>query len=261
MFFAAKKKMPFCDGTIFFPIFLLLSAALCLPETHLWNFKIPFHSASGKISCFDTVTAREKQAVWYYDASEPFVATYDGIETKRVPTQVGSYGPLPGSLALSLTDERGLHEVTHWLGKRIDETGYVHLGEREYNPASGGWISADPLGHFASWDLYSFANGNPISFTDPTGRIASPLLQNPAEESNNAPHSAVDTFKPAIGDIAGAGNKPSRGRPVPVGADISAKPEANAFTFRGDTRVESVVFNEGFTARGDEYQFDGPCFG
>jgi hypothetical protein len=59
------------------------------------------------------------------DAFGNVVATHDGTEAKKVPTQVSSYGPLPGSLALPLSSERGLHEVTHWLGKRLDETGLI----------------------------------------------------------------------------------------------------------------------------------------
>lgn len=135
------------------------------------------------------------------DALGHVVTTYDGTETKRVATQVGSYGPLPGSLALPLSAERGLHEVTHWLGKRIDETGYVHLGEREYHPANGSWISADPLGHFASWDLYSFANGNPISLTDPTGRLSKGMFQGAALGDNFTPENTAQGIGKVIGQV------------------------------------------------------------
>ena len=34
----------------------------------------------------------------------------------------------------------------------------------------GFFISPDPLGHEASMDLYSYANGDPVNFVDPTGR-------------------------------------------------------------------------------------------
>ncbi len=111
------------------------------------------------------------------DAFGNVVTTYDGTEIKRVPTQAGSYGPLPGSLALPLSAERGLHEAIHWQGRYIDPTGYIHIGKREFNPANGTWISADPLGHAASWSLHSYANGNPIEYTDPTGRIATKFAQ------------------------------------------------------------------------------------
>ncbi|PWU11168.1 MAG: hypothetical protein C5B47_01245, partial [Verrucomicrobia bacterium] len=69
--------------------------------------------------------------------------------------------PLPGSLALPLSSERGLQEVTHWQGRRIDPTGLVSIGERELDLGTGTWISADPLGHLASWSLTNFANNDP----------------------------------------------------------------------------------------------------
>jgi RHS repeat-associated protein len=114
------------------------------------------------------------------DALGHIVATHNGTETKRVPTKVGSYGPLPESLALPLSTERGLHEVTNWLGKRIDETGYINLGARPYNPQSGDFPTADPLGHAGSWDLYSLCNGDNLNNCDPTGRLGKGMFQGAA---------------------------------------------------------------------------------
>ena len=44
------------------------------------------------------------------------------------------------------------------------------MGARYYNATEGRFISPDPFGHAASMDLYSFANGDPVNFVDPTGR-------------------------------------------------------------------------------------------
>jgi hypothetical protein len=46
------------------------------------------------------------------------------------------------------------------------------MGARHYDPLSGRFLSADPLGHSATPDLYSYAGGDPINFVDPTGRNA-----------------------------------------------------------------------------------------
>ena len=35
----------------------------------------------------------------------------------------------------------------------------------------GKFLSPDPLGHAASWDLYSYCNGDPINNIDPDGRF------------------------------------------------------------------------------------------
>ncbi|MEO0510253.1 MAG: RHS repeat-associated core domain-containing protein [Verrucomicrobiota bacterium] len=63
-----------------------------------------------------------------------------------------------------------LWEASAWRGYRYDPTGYIHMGARCYDPVSGRFLSPDPLGHAESMDLYSFANGDPINFVDPTGR-------------------------------------------------------------------------------------------
>ncbi|MBI5396095.1 MAG: RHS repeat-associated core domain-containing protein [Verrucomicrobia bacterium] len=40
-----------------------------------------------------------------------------------------------------------------------------------YDPVAGRFLSPDPLGHEASMDLYSYANGDPVNFMDPDGRF------------------------------------------------------------------------------------------
>jgi hypothetical protein len=52
------------------------------------------------------------------------------------------------------------------------------MGACYYNVTEGRFISPDALGHAASMDLYSFANGDPVNFVDPTGRGA--VQGNPA---------------------------------------------------------------------------------
>ena len=63
--------------------------------------------------------------------------------------------------------------ATLWKGKRVDPTGLIYLGTRYYDPALGRFISCDPLGHGATPDLYSYAQGNPLLFHDLDGRFAS----------------------------------------------------------------------------------------
>jgi hypothetical protein len=46
------------------------------------------------------------------------------------------------------------------------------MGARYYEPNSGRFLSADPLGHDASMDLYSYCNGDPVNNLDPDGRLA-----------------------------------------------------------------------------------------
>ncbi|WNM36795.1 RHS repeat-associated core domain-containing protein [Streptomyces sp. Li-HN-5-11] len=53
-----------------------------------------------------------------------------------------------------------------------DSTGLTHLGAREYDPASGRFISVDPLMESTrpqSLNGYSYAENNPVTTADPTG--------------------------------------------------------------------------------------------
>jgi RHS repeat-associated protein len=65
-----------------------------------------------------------------------------------------------------------------WPGQRTfaggvgDPTGLVHLGARSYDPATGRFLSVDPLlavGDDQQINGYSYANNNPMVFSDPTG--------------------------------------------------------------------------------------------
>ncbi|WP_431728055.1 polymorphic toxin-type HINT domain-containing protein [Verrucosispora sp. TAA-831] len=56
-----------------------------------------------------------------------------------------------------------------------EPTGLTRLGARHYDPAVGRFISVDPIQDMAQpqqWHGYSYANNNPITFSDPSGLYA-----------------------------------------------------------------------------------------
>ncbi|ROQ93870.1 intein/RHS repeat-associated protein [Streptomyces sp. 2132.2] len=68
-----------------------------------------------------------------------------------------------------------------FIGGELDEsTGLVHLGAREYDPATGRFLSVDPVVDFnepKQMAPYAYANNSPVTFTDPTGKsIAPPVM-------------------------------------------------------------------------------------
>jgi RHS repeat-associated protein len=92
------------------------------------------------------------------------------------------YGPLPGQTALRWSQTVTANVTTNvfaatlsWQGRRIDASGYFWLGARIYDPTGGKFLAPDPLGQAASWDLYSYAAGDPINRADPTGAVSSDL--------------------------------------------------------------------------------------
>ncbi|HET9851634.1 MAG TPA: RHS repeat-associated core domain-containing protein [Candidatus Limnocylindrales bacterium] len=53
------------------------------------------------------------------------------------------------------------------------DTGLVHFGARDYDPAAGRWTAPDPLRYGGGdTNLYRYANGDPVNVTDPSGTTA-----------------------------------------------------------------------------------------
>jgi RHS repeat-associated protein len=98
--------------------------------------------------------------------------TGSGASVTWNTTRVGAYGPLPGIQAQTLTDVTQLAAATAWRSRRIDPTGFYWLGARYYEPTSGRFLSADPMGQAASPSLYDYAGGDPVNSFDPDGRCA-----------------------------------------------------------------------------------------
>lgn len=54
----------------------------------------------------------------------------------------------------------------YWYDK---ETGLYNCRARYYDPKSGRFISADPIGFGAGINFYSYCNNNPVNYIDPLG--------------------------------------------------------------------------------------------
>jgi RHS repeat-associated protein len=83
------------------------------------------------------------------------------------------FGQLRGAQSGTWPSERG------FVGGTNDASGLVHLGAREYDPAIGRFISVDPIiDHKDPQQMngYSYANNNPLTFTDPDGKWWLPWL-------------------------------------------------------------------------------------
>ncbi|WP_079034595.1 RHS repeat-associated core domain-containing protein [Streptomyces hirsutus] len=77
------------------------------------------------------------------------------------------FGESRGATPSAWPDDKG------FLGKPADsDTGLTHIGAREYDPATGRFLSVDPVlvpDDHESLNGYAYANNTPVTMSDPTG--------------------------------------------------------------------------------------------
>lgn len=125
-------------------------------------------------------------------------ASVVGTQVVWSATRVSGYGPVAGYAAPLLGGESYVSQVSLWRTRRMDPTGFYWLGARYYDPIAGRFISCDPFGHEASWDLYSYANGDPVNYLDPDGRLAKNVFK-ATSEMVRAPFTGINNIFSALG--------------------------------------------------------------
>jgi RHS repeat-associated protein len=64
-------------------------------------------------------------------------------------------------------------EGIHWYGSLAlgneDASGTIYMRNRYYNPQTGTFTQQDPIGLAGGLNTYGFANGDPVSYSDPFG--------------------------------------------------------------------------------------------
>ena len=71
------------------------------------------------------------------------------------------------------------------------ESGNYHLWHREYDPYLGRFLQRDPLGEWASLNLYAYVFNNPVNAVDPTG-LATGLSASQEQAAGEFWHATLD---------------------------------------------------------------------
>ncbi|MCH8622568.1 RHS repeat-associated core domain-containing protein, partial [Undibacterium sp. TS12] len=69
-----------------------------------------------------------------------------------------------------------VNNAFQYTGRENDGNGLYYYRARYYSPATHRFIAEDPIGLAGGINGYGYVGGNPISFTDPSGRCFGPLL-------------------------------------------------------------------------------------
>ncbi|ROQ96209.1 RHS repeat-associated protein [Streptomyces sp. 2132.2] len=102
-------------------------------------------------------------------------ATVDATTMAVTRRKFTPYGEARGAAPSLWPGKKG------FVGGEVDETtGLVHLGAREYDPATGRFQSVDPIVDYnepKQMNPYVYANNSPVTFSDPSGlSIAPPTM-------------------------------------------------------------------------------------
>lgn len=127
-----------------------------------------FWKIYGPKSCDAITDSSNKTAFLFYNTMGHLTSVLSDTIHTLPPTL--PYGPQTPS---SPTDLLTYAQSLAWHGQSLDPTGFMCLGERYYDPRTGRFLSPDPLGYPPCFDLYAYADGDPINYTDLDGRFAS----------------------------------------------------------------------------------------
>ncbi|GAB1344713.1 hypothetical protein MASR1M101_38400 [Gemmatimonas sp.] len=127
-----------------------------------------------------------------------------------------------------------------WFGTLAENgacsTGLLYKRNRYFDPASGRFTQADPIGLGGGLNLYGFAGGDPVNFSDPFGLCPQFITGQPCSTAVTIGVGFVPVLCDAI-DIAGA----AIGRDLMTGEDISG--------VRVGVTIAGTLFGSGKLAR------------
>ncbi|MET9378866.1 polymorphic toxin-type HINT domain-containing protein [Streptomyces sp. NPDC002992] len=150
---------------------------------HLGETELRFDKASNSVAATryyshagQTVAVRTPQSLTWLGADHNGTANVQIDATSQALTRrhTQPFGEDRGTAPTKWTGDKG------FVGGTKDPTGLTHVGAREYDTATGRFISADPVVDLKDPQQingYAYSNNNPVTFADPDGKFFSSLVR------------------------------------------------------------------------------------
>ena len=123
------------------------------------------------------VNSQSSADQWQYYLNDGLGSVRQVVNQTGMQNYAANYDPYGSLLEQSGTAATGKNGFT---GAPTDADGLVYLNARFYNPNYGTFLNLDPFAGLAersaSQNGYSYVQGNPVNFTDPSGKCIGPLV-------------------------------------------------------------------------------------
>ncbi|MEU9126450.1 RHS repeat-associated core domain-containing protein, partial [Streptomyces sp. NPDC048506] len=190
------------------------------------------------------------------------VLTDDGTYTVTLADRLGTGQLAIKTTDLSLTQRRSLPfggprgtQPANWPGTKgyvggtddTTDTGLTHLGAREYDPATGRFLSVDPLMNLAdaeSFNGYTYAGSNPVTDSDPSGLCRRDICGDGYPVAGDPERAGYTGQRKGEHPFGGSSGLGAAGAHYTSSVHISAGRQAAAQYQCGCERPERLVFQE-----------------
>ncbi|MFF5284533.1 RHS repeat-associated core domain-containing protein [Streptomyces sp. NPDC013171] len=181
----------------------------------------------------------------------------DAATQAVVRRKTGIFGGPRGAQPTAWAGDRG-----YVGGTRDADTGLVHLGAREYDPAIGRFASVDPIMDLTDplqLDGYGYSHNNPVTRSDPTGLYdpdEKAYCQANPDQCDGHRFKHVDESRPLTADKDGKGNITTVYDKQGVPHHTTDKPDASAakaFDTLNDDLKRAGMYYDSKTGNGVRY--------
>ena len=130
-----------------------------------------FWKLYGPQGCDAIIDEKGDSAILVHSALHTLISVIIDHNIHPIQESPTPYGPqnsfiLPSDLLSYATS-------LSWHSKSQDPTAFIWMGKRYYDPKGGRFLSPDPISYPIAINRYTYAAGDPINYTDPTGLFAS----------------------------------------------------------------------------------------